>query len=544
MTELYRDLENLIHGDVTNTEAELESYSVDASIFKVVPELIVAPKDVEDIKKLVHYVTKNKDKKLSLTARSAGTDMSGGPLTESIVVDMKKYFNHIHKVTSNSATAEPGTFYRDFEKQTLKKDLILPCYPASRELCTLGGIFSNNSGGEKSLTYGKAERWIKSMNVVLSDGNEYTIKPLSTAELATKKKATDFEGTIYRQMHELLEKDYDLIQKSRPNVSKDSTGYALWNVWDKKTFDLTQLFVGAQGTLGLTTELTVKLIEPKPKRRLMVIFLSDLEHLSEIVQRVLKFQPESFECYDDKTLKLAFKFLPEIAARIPGQSGFSMLTKFIPELVMILQHGMPKLFLLAEFTGDTQASADKKARAAEASLEDLNLTTVIPHDAISQKKYWVVRRESFNLLRHHTRHAHTAPFIDDVCVRPDQLPEFLPKLQAIMADYDLKFTIAGHIGDANFHIFPLMDFTDPKMRDIVPDLSKRVFDLVFEFKGTMSGEHNDGIVRTPYLEKMYGKEMVQLFRDVKTIFDPNNIFNPGKKVNISLDYANEHILKT
>ncbi len=543
MSQLLLDLENIIQGDVSDSPKLRQEYSTDASIFRVVPEIVVAPKDSRDIQKLVSYATSQTHKYISLTPRSAGTDMSGGPLTESIVVDMKKYFSHLHKIGTDWATAEPGMMYRDFEKQTLKKGLLLPCYPASRELCTIGGIFANNAGGEKSFTYGKAEKWIKSMRVVLADGNEYTIEPLSKLALDKKLKQKDYEGALYTKIYTLCEENYDVIKKARPNITKNSTGYPLWNVWDKNTFDLTQLFVGSQGTLGIITELTVKLIKPKPKKRLVVVFLNNLDHLAEIVNRIIPLQPESFECYDDKTLKLAFKFLPEIAKRIPGQNGFSLLTQFIPELTAILRHGMPKLFLLAEFSGDSQLAVDTNAKKAQTALSDLQLTTLIPKGSLSQKKYWVVRRESFNLLRHHVRHAHTAPFIDDVCVRPDQLPEFLPRLKAIMADYNLQFTIAGHIGDANFHIFPLMDFRDPKIRAIVPKLSKRVFDLVFEFGGTMSGEHNDGIVRTPYLKDMYGQEIVKLFHEVKLIFDPNNIFNPGKKVDISLDYANSHILK-
>lgn len=542
MSQLLRDLEHIISGEVSDSTQLREQYSTDASIFRVVPAIIVTPKDTTDIKKLVTYATSQKDKQVSLTPRLAGTDMSGGPLSESIVVDMKKHFIHLHKIGHDWATVEPGMMYRDFEKQTLKKGLLLPCYPASRELCTIGGIFANNAGGEKSFTYGKAEKWIKSMKVVLADGNEYTIEPLTKTQLETKIKSKSFESSLYRQVFELCESNYAKIQKAKPNVSKDSTGYPLWNVWDKKTFDLNQLFVGSQGTLGIITELTVKLIKPKPKKRLLVVFLHDLDNLADIVNRIIPLQPESFECYDDKTLKLAFKFLPEIATRIPGQNGFSLLTQFIPELATILRYGMPKLFLLAEFTGDSQSVIDTKARKAQTSLSDLNLTTLVPSDSLSQKKYWVVRRESFNLLRHHVRHAHTAPFIDDVCVRPDQLPEFLPKLKTIMSDYDLQFTIAGHIGDANFHIFPLMDFRDQKIRAIVPELSKRVFNLVFEFGGTMSGEHNDGIVRTPYLTDMYGPEIVRLFRATKQIFDSNNIFNPGKKVDLSLEYANSHIL--
>jgi FAD/FMN-containing dehydrogenase len=151
-------------------------------------------------------------------------------------------------------------------------------------------------------------------------------------------------------------------------------------------------------------------------------------------------------------------------------------------------------------------------------------------DAAESEKYWVIRRESFNLLRKHVHGKHTAPFIDDIVVRPEYMPEFLPQLYAVMNQYDITYTIAGHIGDGNMHIIPLMDFTRPDFETIIHDLSEKVYDLVLRYKGSISGEHNDGLVRTPFLSQMYGPDIITLFEQTKDIFDPHHIFNPGKKV--------------
>jgi FAD/FMN-containing dehydrogenase len=153
-----------------------------------------------------------------------------------------------------------------------------------------------------------------------------------------------------------------------------------------------------------------------------------------------------------------------------------------------------------------------------------------------------VRRESFNLLRHHIKEKHTAPFIDDTAVRPEQLPEFLPALDAIMSKYDLTYTIAGHIGDANFHIIPLMDLADPKTQDIIPKLSHEVYDLIFRMHGTITAEHGDGMIHGPFLKGMYGKDVFELFEQTKKIFDPKNIFNPGKKIQSNLNYSMHHFV--
>lgn len=538
-------LKDYIDGEVLDDASTLDEYSRDASIFEVTPRLVVRPKNVEDITKLVAFVNNNPAKGLSLTARSGGTDMSGGPLTDSIVLDTRAHLNQIISVTEDQAVSEPGAFYRDFDRATRAKGLIMPAYPASREICTVGGMVANNAGGEKTLSYGKTEDYVEEVQMVCADGLEYLFKPLTVGELNRKMKQKDFEGKIYRRLYSLVHRHYQLLQQAKPMVSKNSAGYFLWNVWDRQRgiFNPVKLIVGSQGTLGIITKIKFRLTKPKTKSQMLVIFLKDMGSLAEIVERIMAHKPESFESYDDQTLKLAIRFLPEIARKMRVKGLFSLLGQFMPEMKMILTAGLPKLVLLAEFTGDSLAEVHARAGLAKESLADLNLHTYLTRRRSDEQKYWLVRRESFNLLRHHVQGKHAAPFIDDIVVLPTQLPKFLPELNAIMVEYNLLYTIAGHIGDANFHIIPLMDMADPKTRKIIPELSKKVYDLVFRYHGSMSGEHNDGLIRTPFLRQMYGTKVVNLFAETKKIFDPNGIFNPGKKVDVTLGYAMDHFVK-
>jgi FAD/FMN-containing dehydrogenase len=163
---------------------------------------------------------------------------------------------------------------------------------------------------------------------------------------------------------------------------------------------------------------------------------------------------------------------------------------------------------------------------------------------MEMKKYWTIRRESFNLLRKHIKGKRTAPFIDDFIIKVEQLPEFLPKLNHILAKYNLNYTIAGHVGDANFHIIPLMDLRDIRSSEIIRNLSEEVYNLVLSYRGSITAEHNDGLIRSSYLKKMYGEKVYKLFEETKKIFDPQNIFNPGKKVNSDLNYAFKHLVKS
>lgn len=536
------EIKNIIKGEVT--DQNLDQYSRDASIFEIKPKLVVKPKDADDLKNLIKWVSDNKDSNpgISLTARSGGTDMTGGPLSDSIVLDFTTHFNKVLEVSNGYAITEPGVFYRDFEKETLKKNLLLPSYPASREICTVGGMVANNSGGEKSLRYGKTENYVQELHVVLNDGNEHVFKPLNSDELEQKKSQDNFEGEIYRKVYDLVSINRDIIEKAKPNVSKNSSGYALWNVWKENIFDLTKLFVGSQGTLGIITKIKFKLVKPAKYSKLIVLFLNDLNKLGDLAIYLNKYGPESMESYDDNTIKLAFKILPDLIKKI----SIGALFRFIPDIWAIVAGGVPKLIILAEFTGDDeQTLADQVKKYQKETAHDFKIKTRIAEDPADAQKYWTIRRESFNLLRKHVKGKKTAPFIDDIIVKPEHLPEFLPELNKILSEYKdfMISTIAGHPGDGNFHIIPLMDLSDEKSRHIIPEVSEKVYNLVLRYEGSITAEHNDGLIRTPYLEKMYGSEVYKLFEEVKKIFDPQNIFNPGKKVNGSLTYSLDHIIK-
>ncbi len=541
----WRDvLKRLLKGEVAADDETLDKYSRDASIFEVRPKAVVFPKDAEDIGNLVKFVSENKEKypELSLTPRSGGTDMTGGPLSESIVVEFDRYFNNIKNIGEDSAVVEPGVYYRDFEKETLKKNLIFPSYPASKSICALGGMIANNSGGEKTLRYGQTDKYVRRLRAVLSDGNEYEFKKLDAVELQKKKSQDDFEGRIYRKIYELTEDNFDIIQKAKPKVSKNSAGYYLWNVWDREHFDLAQLFVGSQGTLGIITEAELGLVKKEKYSRLVVVFLDDIGKMADFVNIAQKYRPESLETFDKNTLKLAIRFLPDIAKKIGTANFFALVFSFWGEGIAILKtFGLPKFVILVELTGNEQGEIDSRARKLRGELKPLGVYTKAAKGGMDTEKYWVMRRESFNLLRDKVRDKRATPFIDDIIVSPARISEFLPKLYNILKEYNIAPTLAGHAGSGNFHIIPLMDLSREEERKKIPEVADKVYDLVLKYGGSITAEHNDGLIRSPYLEKMYGAEIYGLFKKVKEIFDPKNIFNPGKKVGADLDYAMRHI---
>ncbi len=538
-------------GEIATDNSSLDTFSHDYSIFEVRPQAVVFPKNTADVEKLVRFASENKKagEGVSLTGRSAGTDMSGGPLSESVVVEFTKHFNHIREIGGDYVVVEPGVYFRDLEKELNKRGLLYPAYPASKDLCAVGGMINNNSGGEKTLQYGKTEDYVLGLYVVLADGREHYLEPLSGEKLKAKLNEKSFEGDIYRKLYKLIETNYETIKAAKPQVSKNSAGYALWNVCppageagDKKTFDITKLIVGSQGTLGLLTAVKLRLVKAKKYNRLLVIFSKTLEPIPALVEKLLTFGPESIESYDDKTLKLAVKFLPAMLKLMKG-SIIKLMFQFVPEAMMLLRGGLPKIVLLVSVASDDESELTEKMKRIEAAAKKSPVQVRLVKSEAEAEKYWTIRRQSFNLLHSHVKGMDAAAFVDDIIVKPEYMPEFLPQVNAIMDRYKdkLLYTIAGHPGNGNFHIIPLADLKDKETREIIPKVTEEIYRLVFKYHGSITAEHNDGLIRTPYLKEMYGDKVIALFEETKKIFDPLGIFNPGKKVGGSLEYSLAHI---
>lgn len=536
-------------GELDDTIETRDFYSHDASMFELRPQLVAHPKHSADVQRLVRFVASHKKNNpgLSLTGRSAGTDMAGGAINDSIIVSFAEHFTKVGPVTKLSAVTQPGVFYRDFEKETLKHGLLMPSYTASRDLCMMGGMVANNSGGEKSLEYGKVENFVQHLRVVFADGKEYEVKPLTKKQLDAKINQGDFESKIYQRIFALCEDHYDVIKAARPKVSKNSMGYGLWNVWDRETgiFDLTQLIVGSEGTLGLVTEATFRLVPHRPHSGLLVLFLKNINQLGELIPKVLQHKPATFESFDDQTLLLSLRFMPAFYKRLGFRKFVHLLWSLLPDGLQLLR-GVPKLILMVEFNGDSEDEVREKVRRLHKELSkqraryEINGFEETPTEGKSMK-FWIMRRYSFQILRSKVKDKHTAPYIDDFAVPTEHLAVFLPKLQKIIRKYKLFATIAGHMGDGNFHVIPLMNIEDEKERKKIEPSQREVNNLVLKYGGTLSGEHNDGLVRGPWLEAQFGKAVLDLFKEVKHTFDPQNIFNPHKKTDATWDYSYKHI---
>ena len=550
----------IIKGDVEDSVAELDAHSRDASLFEIRPELVVYPKDAHDVAALVRFVSdeKKNNPHLSITPRSAGTCMAGGSLNNSISLDCMRYLNSIGDIThissreilphywnatpvivSGEVSVEPGVYYRDFETKTLAENLLLPSFTASKTINAIGGMIGNNSGGELALKYGKTQDYVREVDVVLADGSRETFSEIPRKEAEDRAGKMNFAGTIYRSILKLVDEKKALIESKRPHVSKNSAGYNIWNVSrvDTKTgtemIDLSQLIVGAQGTLGIAVKAKLDLVQPKKESALLVVYLFDLNLLGEIDEEILKSSPETVEAYDDKTIMLAVRFWRGFIKQKGFFGAFKMGISFMPEFFMMLG-GMPKLVLLVECAGDNQTEVLARIELLKNRLAKFRSIKIrVAKDKASAEKYWAIRHDSFALLRQHSGGKRTAPFVDDVIVPRERLVEFIPKLRAILDGHKLSYNIHGHAGNGNFHIIPLIQADASVSESMILEVSEQVYTLVLSMGGSITAEHNDGIIRTPFLPDMFGSEMMEVFGQIKKIFDPQDIFNPGKKVGLT-----------
>ncbi|MFN7088292.1 MAG: FAD-binding oxidoreductase [Candidatus Paceibacteria bacterium] len=519
MEKLLGELKGIVRGQVLSDEASLEHYSKDGSIFKVKPWAIVLPRDTSDVVAVVRWLRTKKaedpqNPMLSLTARGKATDQAGGPLNEGIIIRFPGYLDKILEVGQDFVRVEPGAIFGRVNEELTKHGRFLPPYPASQAFSTIGGAVANNAAGEKSVKYGSTRLYVKSLKMVLSSGSEVTVAPLKHEDLEFKKQQFNFEGDIYREIDELIKKERKLLERTYPKVNKYSTGYNLWEISrqteEGRIFDLTQLVAGSQGTLGILTEISLWTL-PCPKYTgLLLAYFDDLIKSGKATSELVKLEPSALEMVDHFLLKIVNRQKPEMLAGL-------------------LPSKMPQIALLCEFDGNDIEVIKSKLNLAAKAVNHTAYSTKASTDPQEQERLWRVRRSALVVIEEIPGKKKALPFIEDVSVPPERFPEYVSRLYEILQKYQVEFAIWGHAGNGNVHVQPFLDIGDPNDRQKLFYIAEETFNLVAELDGVLSAEHNDGLMRTPFLVKIYPPELLALWQKVKKIFDPLNIFNPGKK---------------
>lgn len=544
-------------GGVSTNKDILTRYSTDESIFCIRPQIALQPKNQTDIEIAVQTLQKetNRFPSVSLTPRAAGTGLSGGSLTDSIVMDVTTHMHHIDEVVTHKGittiTCEPGAMWRDVEKKLKKHGVYLPSYPASKDICSIGGAVGNNSAGPDSLRYGHTADWVESLNVTLHDGNTYTLRPLTYKEYKILIKKKNAHAEIAKEIFELIEKNEESIQRCKPKTKKNSAGYPLWDVMSttvasfKKgngTFDLTHLISGSQGTIGVITSITMRTEPIQNNTQLIVVPVFDLLDAGAVITKALEFNPNNIELFDGFTFDLALKN-PEFFKDRLGKIDYykvllSMYTTYhvryarkTPEFTLLITLDTEKLGKrsVAGIVKTLRANRGKRARLVQNTIE--------------KEMFWQIRRASYTLSKFQDPNKRPAAFLEDMTVPPQNLSRFFVDIKKLLKKFNVTAAVHGHGGNGHLHFYPLLDFTSKATPALVEKMAEEFFATAVRYDGNICGEHNDGIIRTPHLNKMFNKKTLEMFRTVEHTFDPTDIFNPGKKVNPRFD-VKESLRKT
>ena len=517
---LIKNIEDSTKADVFTDQNIRDYFSTDGSIFTQTPQAVVYPtstNDVSQVVKILDQEARSKRKTVGITARGKGTDQSGGALGEGISLVFPAHMHHIKEVDKNLITVQPGVHYASLQRVLHSHGRFMPPYPSSINYCSIGGAIGTNACGEKTIKYGSTREYVKSLTVVLSNGEVITTKRINAVSLARKKQQQNLEGKIYREVDELLKTNHEIVKSAQPHTSKNAAGYNLWGVRGRYgSFDLTPMIDGSQGTLGIVTEAQLNVPIYNPHTTLLVGFFDDLDHMGAACRKLIKLDPSALEFVDKNLLDFLQKNHP------------SMIRGLIPAPT-------PKIVLLCEFDNHSSVVRQTKVHRAIRIMENYARSHRMSVKKEEQKELWRIRHSAAAVIWMNKGKQKALPIIEDGVVPLHKIKEFLEAAYKLLKKYNLDIAVWGHAGDANLHMQPFMDMSKATDRTKVLKLADEFYKMVIEFGGSTCGEHNDGLSRAPYLKQLYGEDVYNLFVQVKKIFDPHNIMNPGKKIGVTTD---------
>lgn len=527
MNKVAAYLQSHISGDVLSGAKLRELYSQDGSILSITPSLIVYPRTTSDIRKIARFTWQLAEKghALPITPRGSGTDTSGAAIGKGIIVSTTAHMSRILELDTKQqlVRVQSGLNFKSLQETLHTHGLFIPSYPANYKYSTVGGAIANNAAGEKSLKYGSMRDWVQQLEVVLANGEVIQTGKTSKKELERKKGLATLEGEIYRAVDGLVADHeaaiYDYEDNHRRLLSRDNVGYALADVFHKDgSCDLTPLFVGSQGTLGIITEAILKAEVYSPTTSMLVASFDSISAMTEAVDLVLPLGPSSLEMIDRGLIDFVKK-----------ERGVDILRGvFEGETI----HPAAVLFL--EFDDVNQRKRQKKAKKAKKYFEKLATNLTVSDDPDRQEILWAARAATSTVLNYDKQGRSALPIIDDCIVPIGKLDQLIGAINELSARHKLDLAVWGHAGDANVHVMPLLDLAKLGDRQKVFKLMNEYFKAVVDLGGSVAASNNDGRLRAAFSAQQLGEELTGVFKDLKKGSDPYNILNPGVKVGTSL----------
>ncbi|MDX2443166.1 MAG: FAD-binding and (Fe-S)-binding domain-containing protein, partial [Bacteroidales bacterium] len=537
ITIIINGLNNEIDGDVYTDKTMLLLYSTDASAYKEMPLAVICPKNKEDIRKVIVFCNENK---ISLIPRTAGTSLAGQVVGNGIVVDVSKYLTRILDFNREEQwiRVEPGVVLDELNLYLKPEGLFFAPETSTSNRCMMAGMLGNNSCGAHSLLYGSTREHTLEVETFLSNGSEVTFGQLGMEEFEKKSKNDNLEGKIYKKLKEILDDpvNREEIEREYPNpkLNRRNTGYALDLLMKSQpfveegpAFNMSKLLAGSEGTLAFTTAIKLNLVPlPPPNKVLVCVHFDTIESSFKGNLVMLKYKPGAVEMMDRVILELTRENIEQEKNRF-----------FVK--------GSPAAILVAEFARDSQQEIDEIVSKMVAELREEGLGYHFPVVAGADiQKVWNLRKAGLGILSNMKGDAKPVPVIEDTAVDVNELPEYMEDFKQILERYGKKGVYYAHIGGGELHLRPILNLKDKKDVELFHTIAEDTARLVKKYKGSLSGEHGDGRLRGEFIPLMIGEKNYQLLKEVKEVWDPDYIFNPGKiidtpKMNTQLRYDPE-----
>ena len=528
-----KSLKSQLEGEFFDDRLTKTLYATDASVYRRIPLAVAYPKSIADLKHLIKYAKTNKT---SLILRTAGTSLAGQVVGEGIVVDVSKYFNKILTIDEErqTVTVQPGVVRDELNNFLKPFGLFFGPNTSTSNRCMIGGMVGNNSSGTTSIKYGVTRDKVLQIKALLSDGAEVTFGSLSKEEFQQKRTLNSIEGNIYQCIDRELSAEGAANQIKmgfpKPEIHRRNNGYAIDALIEadcfsdtKKPFNMCQLLSGSEGTLAITTEVTLKLDRLPPKNSAMVAaHFSSIDACMKAVQLVMAHDLYTCEMMDKTILDLTKHNKQQEANR-----------QFVVK--------DPKAILMCELRNDSQEQLDAQIGALVHDLENSGLSfanPVLKDRAID--KAMELRKAGLGLLGNMIGDEKSAACIEDTAVALEDLANYIADFSSLMKKYNQEPVYYAHAGAGELHLRPILNLKKKSDVSLFRQITTEVAQLVKSYGGSMSGEHGDGIVRAEFIPMMIGQENYEILVRIKNAFDPHNIFNPGKIVNA---YAMDEALR-
>jgi FAD/FMN-containing dehydrogenase len=516
-------LQQHLVGEVLTSPDVLKYYSTDESIFEIKPMLVVHPRNENDLRKTARFSWQlaERGRSIPITIKGKGTDQTGASLGSGIILSTPAHMNKIIELDPKSGvvTVESGTIVGKLQQTLYTHGRFLPSVASSAEYTTIGGAVANNDAGSTSYKYGPIREYVQGLRVVLANGELIRTGRLSKREFNKKLGLASFEGEIYRSLDKLLEESEESIDELVGLGERSNVGYAIGDVRARDgSFDLTPLFVGSQGTLGLISEIILNTEAHSAQKDLMVLLFTDRNEAWQAIEKIneLKDSPLSVDFIDRSLISYVRSVNPNLLR--------STIKDIVPVTTVFVE--------IERITIRTSKKIQKKIRKI---ADEFQAEVEEPND--DEKNAWLALKDSASLfISYSDTQVRAVPVIDDADVPVNRCAEFLDRVDLLMEKSgQKKYAIWGQAGSGVVHTAPLFDVSQVGDKQKIFKIIDEYYSIVVELGGSVAGEFGEGRLRGAQLTRLLKPEVIQVLKQVKKIFDPFNTLNPGVKVDVDAE---------